>query len=100
MPLPRIAKAGRSIQNHQMRPAGAKKKQANETSRNPTPTNALLIPFARVGGPTRSKSLRCLLRDGSVGSRPVSAWCTRVRLLPHERQYTTRGGNSKERIRI
>ena len=53
-PLPSIAKAGISIQNHQIRPAGAKKKAPNDTNRNPTPMKALVIPFAMLAGSSAS----------------------------------------------
>ena len=55
MPLPSIANAGISNQNHQTWPAGAKKNAAQATSINPIPIKAFVMPLARVAGPSSSR---------------------------------------------
>src|SRR6516225_9245587 len=80
-------KEGINIQNHQMRPAGAKRNIAKETKIKPRPMNMLLIAFSSVGS-------FCFLRlpagvscSSLPGARlPLSAWDTTLMSVPHWRQ--------------
>jgi hypothetical protein len=95
IPEPIQLKAGMSSQNHQISPAGANPRAANETNKKPSPVKKLLTAPSMLGGFLSSRRLslkrplclRCIPTAPLLGNCPSNACEIRLTLAPHERQY-------------